>query len=251
MKLDELAESIVADADCYVFTMVEGAETPITFDEITLGDSIQACGNYLDGSTFLANRIRVYGENECPDYDVSFRDTIVAIDYAAGTFTVIGRSETIKVDENTLIWGLLGNSNSLGGTDDFSPSGGGTIEESKDQRLTYITYTFTDLEVGDIVEVKAFIEDETTLLAAVIKVANCADKQSLTFTATLATVDCDTRIVTFDGETWIGAVCPGAILLDADGAVMTLCELQTGDLFAVKGFPLEGDTLKICEMVLQ
>ena len=175
----------------------------------------------------------------------------MTIDYAAGTFTVTGRTETIMVDENTLIWGRLGYSNSLGETGGFTPSDGGTVEESKYQRFIDTTYAFTDLEEGDIVEVKAFIVDENTLLAAVIKVANCPDKKSVAFTAPLASVDCDLRIVTFDGENWIGAVCPGAILLDADGAVMTLCDFQPGDPVDVKGFPMESDTLKICEMILQ
>ena len=110
--------------------------------------------------------------------------------------------------------------------------------------------TFADLEVGDIVEVKANVVDESTLLAVAIKLANCVDMeaQCVRFEATIATLDVDARTVTFDGLAWDGIICKGAKLLDADGLEITLADFAPGELVDVKGVPGEDDVLKICFM---
>jgi hypothetical protein len=82
-----------------------------------------------------------------------------------------------------------------------------------------------------------------------VKVANCNDKQCTTFSAALATIDVDARTVTFDGLDWLGTVCNGARLIGLDGEELTLADFAVGDYVAVKGFPVDDQTLKICEMV--
>ena len=246
-----LTDLIQADGGCYIFTVSGGVETPLGFADIAVGDSVQVCGDYSDIVTFLANRIRVYEENTCPEYDVFFRDTITTIDYANGAFTTANQSVTVTVDANTLIWGRIGLGNSQGETGELLPSGGETAVDTKDRNYTDIIYVFSDLEAGDIVEVRGFVIDENTVLAAVIKVANTQDVKSTTFTATIETIDCNTRVVTFEDDGLFGTVCPGALLLDSDGSALTLCDFLPGDYVAVKGLPQDDGSLKICEMILQ
>jgi hypothetical protein len=241
-KLTFTGVSYVAMAtdSCEIVRLEKGVETPILFSDIVVGDSARVCGDLQADNTVLARRIRIFTESECPDYDVSFRDTIVTIDYSASAFTVAGRSEIVLVDDNTVIWGHTSQSLGSGGGGDGGGSGVG-----KDNGTSY---TFTDLAVGHVVEVKADIVSPDTLLAVSIKVANCSFKKSVQFSAYLASIDAATRITTFDGLSWIGVVCPQAALTDLDGQPLTLADFAAGDFVAVKGFPLEADSLFICLM---
>jgi len=232
----------IATDDCEIVRLDGGTETPILFSDIQVGDSARVCGILQADNDVLANKIRIFAESECPDYDLAFRDTIATIDYAAGTFTVTGRSEVILVDDNTVIWGHTSLALAAG---DGGDGGEGNIV--KDTRIR-IYYEFTDLAVGHVVEVRADIVSPDTLLAVSIKVANCSFKKSVEFSAYLASVDVPARIVTFDGLPWIGVVCPQAALIDLDGQPLTLADFAAGDFVAVKGFPLEADTLYICLM---
>jgi len=243
------AYTAVAGEDCVVFTMVTGEEVVISFGDIQVGDSVQVCGVLQEDDVILANRIRVYGGEDCDPYDLAFGGTIATIDYAAGTFTVADRSETIMVDENTVIWTRISETGSLAaGVQDPSRF---TVDHGHYKFTRDTILAFTDLAVGDWVEVKANIIDATTLLAVKIKLAPDCLKKCVAFTDYLASADGDTRTVTFENMAWIGSVCANALLADSDGAPLTLADFAPADLVSVKGFALEGDELRICEMVKQ
>lgn len=243
-----MSEIVVAADDCEIVQIVSGVETPLEFADIQVGDSVRVCGFPQEDGTILANHLRVFGDPVCPGYDVVFQDNIAAIDYTAGTFTVAGRTETIMTDENTVIWGKIGGYDQNVSLKAFDENGdNGNKYRLKNARDTF--FVFTDLQVGDLIEVKANFIDSTTLLAGSIKLATCNWKdQCLQFEATLSSIDVATRIVTFDALVWIGAICPGAVLTGPNGEPLTLGDFSTGDLVAVKGFPLEGDTLQISQM---
>ena len=81
-----------------------------------------------------------------------------------------------------------------------------------------------------------------------MKMANVSLRICTEFESVLASVDYTERIVTFDDNDWTGTVCPGAQLLDAAGAPLTLEDFVTGEAVYVKGFPASDGTLKICIM---
>ncbi|MEW5923381.1 MAG: DUF5666 domain-containing protein [Candidatus Zixiibacteriota bacterium] len=243
-------EIAVADEETDIFTIQQGVEVPVAFDYIKVGDSVQVCGTLQENGYILANRIRIYVESDCPDYDLSFRDFITSIDYAAGTFTVSERTETITTDDATVIWGVEGGKLEFDMQDAANNSGTsskvvvGSVPNSR-----YVEYAFSDLKVGDVVEVRAYIVNSTTLLAGSIKLAGLNfNEQCTEFDAVIASLDCNTRLVTFEDFNWIGYVCPGAVLTAADGTLLDLCDFAVGDNVAVKGLPIEGDSLKICVM---
>ena len=242
LTFTDVSYVVIAPDDCEIFRVDEGTETPILFSDIQVGDSARVCGILQTDIDVLASQIRVFANPECPDYDVAFRGTIATIDYAAGAFTVTGRTEVILTDDNTVIWGREQASLS------FAASDGGSDGVGEIGKATRIYYEFTDLAVGHVVEVMANIAGPDTLLAAFIKVANCSFKISVEFSAYLASVDVSSRIVTFDGLSWIGDVCLQTALLGLDGQPLNLAEFAVGDFVTVKGFPAEADVLSICLM---
>lgn len=245
-------ETVIAADDCVIVEIIAGTEIPLEFTDIEVGDSVRVCGLPQEDGTILAHRIRVFGINDCPDYDLAIRDTIATIDYAAGTFTVINRTETIRIDENTIIWGVMGGQEQ---NIAFKTAASGPDDANRYKNSQYykVVYEFTDLQVGDIVEIRAFIDNSESLLAASIKLANnynYNNQRCITFQATIETVDITTRMVTFEGLSWVGTVCPGAALLDSAGESLTLADFAVGDFVEVKGIPGEGDDLLVCEMQL-
>ncbi|MEZ5358390.1 MAG: DUF5666 domain-containing protein [Candidatus Zixiibacteriota bacterium] len=247
---------VIVPEDCDIATISQGEVVPLTFADLAVGDSVKVCGVYQEDETILANKIRICIPLDCPDYDLALHEEITAIDYFAGTFTVTNYDQTIVIDENTVIWGvnthLMGDP---GSSTESSASGPGSSKINPDQYNLHTHYSldFTDLKVGDVVEVKAYYTDDPGILqAAVIKLAveyNAA--RCITFVAALATIDCELRTVTFDGSDWGGWVCNGAVLTDAAGNAMDLCDFNIGDVVAVKGFPLDETTLQINTMTLQ
>lgn len=243
-------DTVIAARNCEIVRLNGGAEAPIPFTDIKPIDSLHVQGVRQQNGYVIAHRLQVCSDS-C--FDVAFRDTIVEIDYAAGTFTVAGRSEVIQVDDQTLIWGSVVKRQATF-RDRYehqhqlaTPAGTGPTS------LIYrrdATIAFTDLQPGDVVEVKADILSEEALLAVAIKLTNCSDFETrcVSFEATIATLDIDLRIVTFTGLAWVGTVCKGAQLLDADGLPIALDDFGVGDAVVVKGLPLEADSLKICRM---
>lgn len=249
LTLAGYAYVITAGEDCDIALIEQGIETPIAFAEMNVGDSLQVCGTLLENDNVLARRIRVYSEGTCDPYDVAFGGTIATIDYAAGTFTVAERGETILTDENTVIWTrIYHTSNSLARTGDpgTTDPDHGHFKFARDTILAFV-----DLKVGDWIEVKADIIDVNTLLAVKIKLASDCLVQCVQFTDQLALVDVDTRTVTFETESWIGVVCPNALLAEASGAPLTLADFNPADLVSVRGYPVTEETLKICQMIRQ
>jgi hypothetical protein len=249
-------DTVVALQNCEIVRLENDNQSPIPFVDVGPGDSACVTGARMQNGYIYAHKIQVCsGDCDCLGYDVAFRDTIATIDYAAGTFTVIGSPETITVDSNTLIWGVITRyyggpmyRKQDGGSSHAAGEGPGyTGSNSRDTILT-----LTDLEVGDIVEVRAFIVDSSTLLAGKIKLAGCNDieKRCVEFSDYLASVDVETGTVTFANMAWVSLVCPGASLTGLDGTPLTLDGFIAGDYVYVKGFPLEGDTLKVCQMAL-
>lgn len=236
---------ITASADCEIVSISAGVETPLEFGDIEIDDSVRVCGILEDAQNILANRIRVFLPGDCPDY-ICIRDSIATIDYAATTFTVYNRTETIVIDENSVIWSVVGHSyRSLG-------DGEGPVAERFQNKFDRDTIlAFTDLFVDAVVEVKATVLDPTTLYAVSIKLAGSNFKQCVTFEAFLASVDVDNRLVTFDDQAWAGSVCQGAKLLGLDGEPLTLADFAAGDFVAVKGFALSEDTLQVCLMEMK
>jgi hypothetical protein len=246
------SDTVVAAHNCEIVRLNNGQDTPIPFSEIHPGDSVNVNGNRQQGQNVTANRLQL-----CQDgtgcYDVAFRDTILTIDYANNSFTVKGRTEVITVDANTVIWGQIVFSegpNALGDGDkerhryNYEYSNGD--KNRKGQRDT--TLAFSDLAVGDVVEVKANIVSPGILLALTIKVANCGQHPCLEFRSYLASVDVAAKTVTFTDQTWIGSVCQGAKLTGLSDETLTLADFTVGDYVSVKGYVTTEDTLKICQM---
>jgi hypothetical protein len=248
LTFEGIPDTVIANHNCQITRLLNENESPIPFVNIKLGDSCDIHGERLQDGYVYAWHIKVCGDSGM--YDLAFRDTIKTIDYTLGQFTVVGRNETILIDSNTAIWGITsnwsyhpGNETSQPAASKVTPGDGGYSE------LHRIDYLFTDLTEGDVLEIRAMTIDENTLLAVYIIVANCEEKaQCVEFESTIATIDYTTRMMTFADQTWLGWACPGADLTDAAGETLTLDAFLVGDAVAVKGLPLEGDTLKVSAM---
>jgi len=240
-------DTVFAIQNCEMFKLVAGHQVRVQFGDIQINDSVEVNGHRQANGDVIAQRLRIMASDGSCGYDLAFRDSIATIDYSAGTFTVYGRTETISIDENTVILGAKSTrlNAALSGSE---PQNNQQREQLIKDRDTVLT--FTDLQVGDVVEVRADVIDETNLLAIKVKLANCAEKLCITFDAVLATVDLDNNTVTFVDLAWVATVCPNAQLFDADGNELTLADFAAGDQVSVKGFPSSDGTLKICLMTV-
>ncbi len=228
-------DTVFALQNCEIVRMNNGNETPIPFEDINNGDSVGVYGTTNQFGYTYAFRLRVYNGSDCDQYDLSFRDTVTEIDYEGGWFKVAGRTETITVDEFTYVWAATHN---FYGGNSAAYKGGVRFDS---------TLTFTDVMIGDVVEVKADIIDEVTLYAAKIQLPGINYQQCISFDDILISIDLDNRIVLFNQQAWIGYVCPKAQLSDESGEPITLEDFAIDDLVYVKGRAV-SDTLKICQM---
>jgi hypothetical protein len=243
-------DTVIAARNCEIVRLNGDTLAPTPFTDVGPFDSVHVEGQRLQNGWVIAQRLQIC-DRTC--FDVAIRDTIATIDYAAGTFTVASRIETIVVDENTILWSSAIKRQAINGsryefgyqTAEATSSGTPTRSYRQDALIE-----FTDLQPGDLVEVKANIVDDATLLAVAIKLAGCRDFETrcVKFEAVIGTLDVEARKVTFEGLAWLGIVCNGAQLLDADSLPITLADFAVGTAVAVKGLPLEGDKLKICSM---
>ncbi len=247
MAFAGVPDTVFALQNCEMFKVMAGFQVRIQFGDFQLGDSVEVHGQRHANGDVIAQRLRIMASDGTCGYDLAFRDSIASIDYAAGTFTVYNRTETITTDENTVIRGTL-TSQQNAVFKNVGPQNNQNRDCMGKDRDTL--YAFTDLQVGDVVEVKATIVDEATLLAVKIKIANCDAKQCVTFDAVIGTIDLAARNVTFIDLDWLGWVCPNALLLDSDGGDLLLEDFNEGDQVTVKGFPTEEGTLKICVLTL-
>lgn len=255
ITFEGLPDTVIALRNCAIVRLQNDNESPIPFVNVGPGDSILVNGTRMQDGYVHAHQIQVCsGGCDGLCYDVAFRDTILAIDYGSETFTVANRTETITTDSFTLIWATV--TRYYSGPDQMrqhgtceDATGEGPGNDGVMRRDTILT--FTDLEVGDIVEVRASVIDSTSLLAGKIKLVACNDVQQrcIEFSDYLASVDSQSGLVTFDNNSWLGMVCPSARLIGIDGLPLSLDEFSAGDFVDVKGFPLESDTLKVCQLV--
>lgn len=244
-------DTVIAQQHCEFARHCFGFQFQVEFSDIKPGDSVQVQGEKHQDGYMYARRIQVCTADPGGRWDVSFKDTIATIDYTLGTLTVANRSELITIDENTEIFGVTvtitdpADNGRGGGGDAALGYPGGSGPHYADTSLS-----FTDLAVGDVVTVHAMYVDETTLLATCIRLTDCAEinKKCIEFVDQLASVDLDTRIVTFVGQTWTGEVCNGAQLIGLDGEELTLADFALGETVAVKGFPVTEQTLRISKM---
>jgi len=244
-------DTVVAPQNCEFARHCFTFQFRVQFSDIKPGDSLQVQGEKHQDGYLYANRVQVCPTDPDGRWDISFKDTITAIDYALGTFTVANHPELITTDENTKVWGaktiivdILDNGR--------AGAGGASLGYQDGTGPNYVdtALQFSDLAVGDAVMVHAQFVDESTLLATCIRLTDCGDilKKCVEFVDQLATVDPDARVVTFVGQSWTGEVCPGAQLLGLDGEELALADFAAGETVAVKGFPLTETTLRISKM---
>ena len=218
-------------------------QVQIDLSEISVGDSVEVRGtNQPDGSV-LADRVRLRTPDALEDADLEFKANITSIDYTAGTFTVSGRSETILVDAGTIIYAHLSESEhelgkrGHGGDDDDAVGAMDTV------------LSFTSLQVGDLVEVHANIIDANTLQAVRIELEDMDGViNNIQFKAAIATINVETRTVTFTGQTWNGTVSESAVLTGFNNEPIALSDFPVGQLVEVEGFPGTGDAFQIVKM---
>jgi len=243
-------DTVFADQNCMCVRQCSRLEMRAQFSQIQQGDSVQMSGVRGPNGYIYAHHIRICTSDPTGRWDIAFRDTVATIDYAAGNLTVAGRSELILVDSNTVIRGILVRITS-------GAEGRGNIDaalagpNSWGKSFVDTMLTITDLQVGDIVQIHAVFLDSATLLAKCITLVDCDQvekKKCIEFTDVLASIDVAGRIVTFEGVSWIALVCNGARLIGLDGEPLILEDFLPGDMVAVKGFPLTGDSLKVCQM---
>ncbi|MCX6827667.1 MAG: hypothetical protein NT002_00035 [candidate division Zixibacteria bacterium] len=253
LTFNGISDTVIAAHNCEIVRLNNNnSEAPIPFGDIQPDDSVEIKGVRQQNKYVLAHKIR--NCTRMGNFDLSFRDTILTIDYDAMTFTVSNRSETIMADSNTIIRGTLTRRIAYDDHINGETPGSGTAGKLINQYMYSAqdtTLNFADLTIGNVVEIRANILDSVTLLALYIHVANCQDKpqQCTQFTAPLASVDIAAKIVTWEGYNWTGLVCKGTQLLAADGTTeLTLADFAVGEMVAVKGLPLVGDTLKVCKM---
>ncbi len=109
--------------------------------------------------------------------------------------------------------------------------------------------SFTDLKVGDSVEVHANIVNASTLQAVRIELEDLDGViEDIQFTAAIATIDVATRTVTFVGQTWNGTISATAVLTGFNNEPIALDNFPVGQLVEVKGFPGAGSALQVVRM---
>lgn len=247
--------SLAGDATNYVVSptaritqKMSGVSTTIELSQLASGDSVEVKGStQADGSVLLSS-IKVELEHvEDMRTELEFMATISAIDYANGTFTVNGHPETIRTDSNTVIF-MKQNIDSSGQSA-AKPVSDDDGEGFKDEDLR-APIAFSDLRVGDYVEVHANRVDASTLYAVAIELEDGAfeDGLEVEFTAVLASVDPGTSSVTFVGRTETGQIASGADLRGLSNESVTLASFAAGQNVEVKGFALPNGNIQVVRM---
>lgn len=215
----------------------------ITFADLKAGDHVRIRGNRQPDNSVLADQVEVHvGDDQGEDDE--FRTSITSLNYVDSSFTVNGRTETIRVDANTRIVGHVRG----GGVS--AASGGGHDDQWSDDNGRDTAITFASLIVGDSVEVHVRFVDATTLLATTIQMEDEFENEAVQveFKDELATVDVTGGVVTFQTEHWIGVLDAGAELLDLDRNPVTLAAFVPGQLVEVKGIDSSNDTLLVVRL---
>lgn len=242
-------DTVVALNNAEIVQLQAGVETQSQFGELVAGDSAHVYAYRYGNGYSYAYRICIVDPQASCEYDIAFRGTIETIDYAGAELTVEGRPEIIVVDDETEIWTVDPQGSGTTLTDD-DPDTDPAQNRFRHKDNRHITLAITDLQVGDIIEVRADIVTVDTLLAAKIKLANYCEERCVSFESTIATIDYELMTLTFSDQEWTGFVCQNAILVSQDGDPLTLEDFVVNDTIAVKGFPQEDGTLRVCELTL-
>ena len=166
LTFDEVTYVLIVPEDCPIVQIVNGDVISLELADLEVGDWVKVCSFLQEDGTVTANKIVLCTGDVCDGYDLAFQDSIATIDYDAESFTVHERPETILIDDNTLIWGI---------------KPGFLRETTPDSHPADTVFSFTDLQPDYILEIKADVIDETTLLAIRIKVLSCNLKPSIEF----------------------------------------------------------------------
>jgi hypothetical protein len=247
--------SLAGDATSYVVSptaritqKMSGVTTTIELALIMVGDSVEVKGStQADGSVLLSSiKLEMEGLEDMRT-DVEFKATISAIDYANGTFAVDGHTESIRTDSNTAIF-MKQNIDSSGQSA-AKPVSDDDGEGFKDEDLRK-PIAFSDLKVGDIVEVHANRIDGATLYAVAVELEDGAfeDGLEVEFTAVLASVDLGTASVTFVGRPETGQIAAGADLRGLNNESVALASFAAGQNVEVKGFALSNGNIQVVRM---
>lgn len=220
-----------------------GIETPIGLADIIPGDFVEIKGNSQPDGSVLATRVRLRLNMDDIRTDLEFKSVISSIDYLAGTFTVESRPETITTDANTTVFLRSGRHDDIG-----TSASGGDDDDGDDDGRWKEPAAFTDLSVGDLVEVHADFVDANTLYAAVIELEDDGADAEVEFKDFINTIDPNTGSVTFQNNSWSGTVLESAILLGLNGETLMLSDFSSGELVEVHGFQTGEGTFDIVMM---
>jgi hypothetical protein len=218
---------------------VDGVETPILLSEILVDDSLDIKGYQNPDFSVQAVRvrIRVAGDDDSNDEDVEFTAMIASIDTLTGTFTVIGRTETIITDANTRIFAKVRVRRE---------SGRVTSDGDGDTSRVMEEIPFSALQVGFVVEVHANFAPDSQLLATRIELEDGFEDElededdEREFKATITTINYSTREVSFDGSFGTGVVSVDAQLEGLNGESVSFDHFVVGQLVEAKGYVTNG-----------
>ena len=253
ITLQNNATLINVAANAEVVQKVSGMETPIELSDLSPGDSLDVRGDMQTDGSLLADRVRLRMSDDNDDFvaDTEFKSTITSIDYTAGTLTVASRTETITTDANTFIY----MSDDIAGDDGHGNTpagkmGPGSDDDGPDGHRTRMAIQFTDLVVGDTIEVHANVVDANTLYAVAIELEDGAFEANLEveFKGVIATLDLGTRTVTFNNSSLTGVVVDNADLQNLADMPIGLDGFSVGTLVEVKGFKTGDQTFDIVRM---
>lgn len=237
-----------------VVRKANGIETPITINDIKLGDSVEVRGALQEDFSLLADRVRVRIDGDDDDDDDEVTAAITEIDYVNETFRLFGRAELFTTNAATVIVGKVRNHHA---DDSSSDDDNGSDDDS----TRFEPIPFTDLLAGDTVEVHFTLLDSETALAGRIEVEDGildddeADdddmNEEVEFTSTIASIDLNTRLVGFTSGRDVGTVVDNARLTDDDDNLIPLDAFLVGQLVEAKGYIDSTGTFLIVRMEIE
>lgn len=239
------ARLIFVSANAELVQRTEDADVVITLDQILPGDSVEIKAFGQPDGSLLAVRVRVRLDQAGEDFraEVEFKDSILAIDYANGIIATRTFSE-IVTDSLTFIFGARETGD--GSSDAAARRGAG--DDPTDSTRTRIP--FTDLKVGDFIEVHGNLLASGAIYAVAIELEDplMDNRAEFEFKDVIASIDLINRTVTFNGESRTGVVALMADLAGLNNEPLTLDAFAPGMLVEVKAFVGSDKLLSIVRM---
>lgn len=246
MTVTGRSELITVAASAQIVKRAQGTEMPITLADIQPGDSVDIRARAQAGG-LLADRVRLRASHieDGVHTEVEFTDVITAVDTVAGTFTVANHAETITTDSATLVYG-----------DIRDGSIGSSASDSTEKISNKMPLRFSDLKVGNVVEVHANWINATTLYAVLIDVEDESlesdrGENEVEFKALLATLNLDTRTITFFDRPDTGIVNESAQLLGFNNEPVALADFFGCSIVEVRGFRLADGTINVVRLSME